>query len=115
MVYRGVDELATDIYSTIRADDFIQGVRVDIEGPILKSRLFIETDVFIDVFFNSMTGTISYTVVKNRSRIFGIDMDNIRGWHEHSLEHPDTHAPCKPVTFKEFYSQVMKNKNAILV
>jgi len=61
-----------------------------------------------------MTGTISFTVVKDRSRVFGIDKDNIRGWHEYGFDQPDAHVSCGPVSFREFHSMVMKNIKTIL-
>jgi len=114
MVYKNVDELATEIYTSIQTVTFVKGINLTIEGPILKARLLVEEDIFISVFFNSITKTTSYTVVKNNERIFGIDKDTIRNWHTHNFDQPEKHDPYKPTRFKEFLVEVSKNLEKIL-
>jgi len=114
MVYRNVEELATEIYESIAKVTFVKGVSLNVEGPILKARILIEKELFISVFFNSETGTVSYTLVKGKRRVFGVDRDSVREWHRHELERPDEHVPCKPTRFKEFLEEVSRNLDRIL-
>lgn len=114
IVYNNVDELAKEIYSPIQTVTFIKGINVTIEGPILKARLLIEEEIFINVFFNSITKTTSYPVIKNNERILGIDKDSIRNWHKHNFDQPGKHDPCNPTRLKEFIVEISKNLEKIL-
>ena len=68
---------------------------------------------FIDVFFNSKTKSISFTLVKNDERIFGIDRDSIRDWHKHPFGNPNEHIPCNETNFTTFLEEVKKNLNKL--
>ena len=114
MDYQEVDELATEIYSSIKTVKFIKGITLSLEGPILKSKLVIETDIFINIFFNSVTKTTAFTIIKKGVRIFGIDRDNIRDWHKHDFDNPESHLPYKPTGFKEFLEEVSQKLEKIL-
>lgn len=114
MVYEDVEELAAEIYESIKELNFISGVSLNIEGPILRARLLMNEDIFIDIYFNSTTKTISYTVVRRGERIFGIDRDRIRGWHKHEIGRPETHVRWKPTRFRGFIEEVARRIKEIL-
>jgi len=84
----------------------ITHTEVNVEGPIMKIRLTIDEKTFIHVFSNNTTKTLAYTSIRESKRIYGIDRDNIRGWHEHPFEDPATHIKCDKVTFKHFLVNV---------
>lgn len=86
----------------------ITHTEVDVEGPIAKIRLTIDEKTFIQVFSNLTTKTLAYTLIKESKRIYGIDRDNIRGWHEHPFEDPTTHRKCDEVSFRHFLDEVKK-------
>nr|AAU84172.1 hypothetical protein GZ37D1_19 [uncultured archaeon GZfos37D1] len=80
----------------------ITHTEVNVEGPITKIRLTIDEKTFIQVFSNNTTKTLAYTLIRESKRIYGIDRDNIRGWHEHPFVDPTTHRKCDNVTFTHF-------------
>ena len=84
----------------------ITHTEVNVEGPITKIRLTIDEKTFIQVFSNNTTKTLAYTLIRESKRIYGIDRDNIRGWHEHPSEDPTTHRKCDVVIFKHFLENV---------
>ena len=84
----------------------ITHTEVNVEGPITKIRLTIDEKTFIQIFSNNTTKTLAYTLIRESKRIYGIDRDNIRDWHEHPFEDPTTHRKCDKVTFKHFLEKV---------
>jgi hypothetical protein len=58
------------------------------------------------VFFNEVTGTIAFILMRGDRRIFGVDRDSLRGWHKHPRENLKAHAPCSETKFKEFMQQI---------
>ncbi len=60
---------------------------------------------FIEVFYNTATGKVSFALIREGNRIYG--KDNAKsGWHMHPKDAPDTHVPCQPVTFSQFLAEV---------
>ncbi len=70
---------------------FIQWlVTVDRTDYAVKLRLHIDVDCFIQVYHNVQNGLISYTLIMNRTRIYGRDCDG-GVWHRHPRHAPDSH------------------------
>lgn len=84
----------------------IKSSSVDIESPIVIVRLGIDEQRFIDVFRNFETGTLSYTLIGDDERLYSVDNDSVRGWHEHPFEEPENHDECDPKQFQEFMEKV---------
>ena len=100
----------TSFVETILGESEESGIithtEVNVEGPITKIRLTIDEKTFIQIFSNNTTKTLAYTLIRESKRIYGIDRDNIRDWHEHPFEDPTTHRKCDKVTFKHFLEKV---------
>ena len=48
--------------------------------------------LFLDVYYNELTGKTSYTVIHKGQRVFGYD--NYRFWHCHPFGQAEDHIPC---------------------
>lgn len=72
-----------------------------LDNAVLKTRIFLIIDAFIDVYYNPSNGTCSYTLIQENRRIYGVDNAFI-GWHVHPFENPDEHRLCDEVTLREF-------------
>ena len=71
----------------------------------LNLRVPLATGEFIDVFYNEISGTVAYALIKDRRRIYGAD--NTDGWHFHPFDDPHQHIPLlQPLTFAEFLTAV---------
>lgn len=76
-----------------------------LDNIVVKARFRLNRR-FIDVFYNSHTGTTAYSLIKNERRIFGAD--NTGGWHLHPKDKPDSHRKCKPISFETFLKKALK-------
>jgi len=55
----------------------------------------------LQVYFNQRTGTTAFALVEAAKRIWGVDFDNLRGWHLHPLEDPESHQDIDPINPEE--------------
>jgi hypothetical protein len=81
--------------------EFVEKVDIVTEVFILKCRAILKNNRFLQVYFNELTGTIAFALIENDKRIWGIDYDNMRGWHLHPTENPETHQNIEKKTIDE--------------
>ncbi len=71
---------------------FVDRVDFHLEIITIKGRIYLKREpYFLEVYYNSQTGTRAFALIAGGKRVWGIDYDNIRNWHEHPFENPDTH------------------------
>ena len=104
------DEIETDILNAAREWAFVRScVTVDKTAHVLKMRLHIAPDCFIQTYTNVEKQLFSYSLVLNRERIYGRDSEGGR-WHRHPYGAADSHDFSKsgstPVTVSEFLLEV---------
>ena len=107
MGYRKIAELLSDIFSQL-ARVKPKSIEAFIEGPILRYKLIITEETFIQIYFNEETGTTAFALVSHGKRIFGIDYDTIRGWHKHPPKDPDKHITHRQTRLSEFLDEALK-------
>ena len=73
--------------------------------PYLKIRLEIAQNDYVDVVYNSDTGSTSYTYISDGKRLFGANTARI-GWHIHPYENEKTHKLTKPVSLEMFLREL---------
>ena len=66
----------------------IEQVALRSEGPVASGRAYVTAEMFLKFYFNEKTGTMAFALIRDRGRIWGIDQDNVRGWHLHPPESP---------------------------
>jgi len=66
----------------------------------VKLRLWLN-ESFVDVRYNSRTGSTSYAYIEGDKRLFGANNWKI-GWHIHPYGEVKKHIPCNPLNIKEF-------------
>ena len=71
--------------------DFVEKVDFHTEVFILKGRVILRKNRFLQVYFNELTETTAFALIEKDRRLWGIDFDNIRGWHVHPVENPESH------------------------
>lgn len=77
---------------------FVRSVDLDTEVVIVKGRVFLEQDRFLQVYFNEQTGTMAFALIEDDERIWGVDYDELRGWHLHPVDRPTHHQAVEPMT-----------------
>ena len=81
--------------------DFVEKVDIQTEVFVLKGRAILKTKRLLQIYFNELTGTTAFALIENDRRIWGIDYDNMRGWHLHPQEDPEMHHKINKKTIEE--------------
>ena len=81
--------------------EFVEKVDLHTEVFILKGRAILKKNRFLQIYFNEHTETTAFALIENSNRIWGIDYDNIRGWHIHPAENPKSHINIESRTVEE--------------
>ncbi|NPV30038.1 MAG: hypothetical protein HPY58_10415 [Firmicutes bacterium] len=82
---------------------------IDYGKYTLKARIFIYSDLFIQVYRNDKFNTTNFALILGNQRIYG--RDELGGeWHRHPFDAPNTH-DCsqegqQSVTLLEFWEEV---------
>lgn len=74
---------------------------LETEAFVVRGRILRERDRFLQVCFNEETGTTAFALIEDEQRIWGVDYDDLRGWHVHSVDSPDQHRDIDPMTPEE--------------
>jgi replicative DNA helicase len=64
---------------------FVQSVDVETEAIVVRGRVLLERNRFLQVCFNEETGTTAFALIEDQQRIWGVDYDDLRGGHIHSV------------------------------
>lgn len=87
--------------------DFVEKIDFQTEVFVLNGRVILKKNRFLQVYFNELTGTIAFALIEDEKRLWGIDFDNIRGWHLHPLENPESHSNINPMTVEEIINSLI--------
>ena len=89
--------------------DFVDSIDFHIEVIAIKGRVLLKREMyFIEIYYNEVTGTMAFALIENNKRLWGIDHDNIRKWHEHPVENPLTHKPISEKTISEIIKEFQR-------
>jgi hypothetical protein len=67
---------------------------------LIKLRVDLDADRFIDVFFNSRNRRTDLSLIEGGRRVFGYD--NLGDWHCHPPEAPELHVACSEPNVGDF-------------
>lgn len=95
-----------ELFSALASTDFVEDIDIKSEGIILSGRVNLQKDIFLNIYYNQLTGTTGFALIKKEARIWGIDKDNVRGWHLHPLGNASAHEPIKPLSIHEIVKQI---------
>ncbi len=76
-----------------------------LDNIVLKTRIILAIEAFIEVYYNPANGNCSYSLIKGSQRIYGADNAFI-GWHIHPFENPGEHRSRNELSFSEFLRTV---------
>ena len=65
--------------------DFVASLELRTEVFTVKGRVHLTQRGFLEVYFNERTQTVAVAWIEAERRRWGIDRDNLRGWHRHPL------------------------------
>ena len=81
-------------------------VSLQTEGPIAKGRAQAGEGLFLRFYFNEITGTLAFALIRGQERIWGLDHDGLRGWHLHPAIAPMSHIPVEPMSITEIVGRL---------
>jgi hypothetical protein len=99
-----VTELLRALTEAERFDRFELGT----EGPVAKGYAYIqgEGEYALRFYFNQRTQTLAFALIYSGRRIWGIDRDNLRGWHLHPVDNPSHHVQIEPSSVSEIIARI---------
>ena len=114
MAYLSPIAFARTIQDACNRSDLVASYDVRIlDDTVVKIRVVLTYDAFIDVFYNADTGKRSYALVEKATRVFGAANAFI-GWHIHPFDNPDKHIPSAAISFDDFLKAVEEHLPSIL-
>lgn len=96
-----VSQFLLSLLHSLSKLDFVKNVDLRTEAFLLKGRVTLEKDRFLQIYFNEETGTTAFALIEENKRIWGIDYDNIKGWHLHPIENPESHIDISEISVEE--------------
>jgi hypothetical protein len=105
-----VDDLLTALHEIIKSRPYIIRFEImDQSVNMLKARLFINPDLFVQVYRNDKFNSTNYALIYNRQRIYA--RDQLGGkWHRHEIIDPELHDKSeegrRPVSLSVFMDDV---------
>ena len=96
-----INQFLLCLLRTLSTLEFVEKVDFQTEVFVLKGRAILKKNRFLQVYFNELTGTTAFALIEQEKRIWGIDFDNMRGWHLHPLENPEGHHNIGPKSIEE--------------
>lgn len=100
----------SELLNGLSSLETVQGVTSQAEGPTVRGRAHFGGNLFLAFYYNQVTGTQAFALVRDEQRIWGIDYDNLRGWHEHPVGQPEAHIILEAQTI---YSVIQRLKDAV--
>ena len=84
----------------------VQDVTSHAEGPTVRGRAQFLEGLFLAFYYNQVTGTQAFALVRNEQRLWGIDYDNLRGWHEHPVGQTELHVTLEAQTISSIIKRL---------
>lgn len=106
-----ISQFLPSLLHSLSGLEFVVKVDFQTEAFVLKGRATLQKSRFLHVYFNEITGTTAFALIEQDKRLWGTDFDNIRGWHAHPVDAPDSHFDIEPKTVEEIIEEL---KNAWL-
>ena len=110
-------DVATFVHDLLRYaahHGFFQRIGLQVEGPIAQGHGYIDDDI-VRLYFNETTGTIAFALIRQGERVWGVDRDNVRGWHLHPVEAPSRHLSIEAQTVESILDLLVIAVDALAI
>ena len=92
-----VESFLSSLLEALADRPFVRSVDLQTEAIVVRGRVLLEQDRFLQVYFNEETGTTAFALIEEEQRIWGVDYDDVRGWHVHPVDNPSQHQDIDPM------------------
>jgi hypothetical protein len=96
----------TELLANLAPLDFVASLDLRTEVFTVKGRVFFKEQGFLEVYFNEQAQTLAVAWIEGEKRRWGIDRDNLRGWHRHPFENPEDHQAIPPLSIAEILKEL---------
>jgi len=104
-----IDDILNDLLQISRDPLFQRLDILDITSSVLKARLIIKPDLYVQIYENLRRPKCSYTLIVGNNRFYGRDLRE-DSWHRHPVEGPEIHndseEASRSVTITDFIEEV---------
>jgi hypothetical protein len=90
-----------ELVTSLARLDFVASLELRTEVFTVKGRVHLTQRGFLEVYFNERTQTVAVAWIEEERRRWGIDRDNLRGWHRHPVENPEDHQAIPAMSIYE--------------
>ncbi|MBI3798552.1 MAG: hypothetical protein HY268_16515 [Deltaproteobacteria bacterium] len=98
--------LLAELVSNLALLDFVTSMNLQTEAFTVKGRVSLQEKGFLEVYFNEQTQTLAIAWIEGEKRQWGIDRDNLRGWHRHPLNDPEAHEPIAATSIRDILKEL---------
>ncbi len=102
-----------DLLTALATLPLVKKVDLQTEGPIVRGRALINPDLFLSFYYNAVTQTQAFALIKHNQRVWGIDFDAMRGWHLHPVNDPANHLPIESLSVPAIVEQLRRALEAL--
>jgi hypothetical protein len=95
-----------ELVTSLARLDFVASLELRTEVFTIKGRVHLTQRGFLEVYFNERTQTVAVAWIEAERRRWGIDRDNLRGWHRHPLENPEDHQVISAMSIHEIIKEL---------
>jgi len=95
-----------ELVTSLARLDFVASLELRTEVFTIKGRVHLTQRGFLEVYFNERTQTVAVAWIEAERRRWGIDRDNLRGWHRHPLENPEDHQAIPAMSIHEIIKEL---------
>ena len=110
-----VNQFLLELENHLALLEFVEQIStVQRSTTYLKIKVTLKPKGFLNIWYNSIRRTQSFSLVLENSRKWGLDYDNRIGWHEHPPTNPDSHISTKSHTIPEIVKKLQKVWNNMI-
>jgi hypothetical protein len=95
-----------ELVTSLARLDFVASLELRTEVFTVKGRVHLTQRGFLEVYFNERTQTVAVAWNEEERRRWGIDRDNLRGWHRHPVENPEDHQAIPAMSIYEIIKEL---------
>lgn len=111
---RVIEDILGDLLD-ISKDPLFQKLDIlDMTSSVIKARLMIKADIYIQIYENVRRPKCSYTLIVGNNRFYGRDMRE-RSWHRHSVDDPEIHDDSEDASRSISVSHFVEEVKDILI
>lgn len=108
-----ISQFLKELDESLANFDFVNEIRVmQVSATYIKIKVTLKPKGFLNIWYNAIRRTQSFSLIVENKRIWGYDYDNRIGWHEHPVNNPDIHVIASSCTINEIVEKLKKVWNA---